>query len=300
MNEITCQECDATFLVPPSRARKARYCGTKCRDRARRSIQNEIVFGSPNPLSAYWAGFLMADGNVTSWGKNQSKISLVLGARDLGHLLQFAQFVGYRGDVRFIPSHDTYAISGSSALMADDLSRWGVVPDKTHVGAVPDIPSELVPDYIRGLIDGDGCICIRDDGLRPEEWSVVLVNNARVTGWVADQMERQLQLHPKTAPSQHNDFSGHTTYRLSLYRQAEIQSFLRWVGYESDVVALSRKRDLARSILQKNVKSPLTLTHGSITETVKGWSRITGITENAIRSRIRAGKDTKEILGFSV
>jgi DNA-binding transcriptional regulator WhiA len=55
---------------------------------------NETIFDSITEASAYWIGFLMADGNVHNAKHGSPIIRLALGAKDRDHILKFAQFTG--------------------------------------------------------------------------------------------------------------------------------------------------------------------------------------------------------------
>ena len=56
------------------------------------------------------------------------------------------------------PKHTAY-IMFSSKKMGEDLVKLGVVPNKTLIlKSLPSIPDNLMKHFIRGYIDGDGCI----------------------------------------------------------------------------------------------------------------------------------------------
>ena len=50
------------------------------------------------------------------------------------------------------------ALTVNSKPLVDALERWGVVPRKTLVYTLPSMEGGLLPSYLRGYIDGDGCI----------------------------------------------------------------------------------------------------------------------------------------------
>ena len=44
--------------------------------------------------------------------------------------------------------------------MAKDLISLGCIPQKSlRLSSLPNIPQEFMCDFIRGFVDGDGCIC---------------------------------------------------------------------------------------------------------------------------------------------
>lgn len=61
---------------------------------------------------------------------------------------------------------ETYGISFNSRKMAQDLSKYGIVPRKTY--ETSHLPLEYIPDdlkihFLRGLFDGDGGLTISAD-----------------------------------------------------------------------------------------------------------------------------------------
>lgn len=123
---------------------------------------------------SYWLGLLHADGYV---GKNGT-VFLELKTAD-GYLVdQFAEFIGFTGEIKSLPPHEfvstngkTYTSSGtrrlsfSSKAMAADLVRMGIVARAKAIHPVPVGYS----DYLRGMFDGNGSI-LRRKKLGSWEW----------------------------------------------------------------------------------------------------------------------------------
>lgn len=131
---------------------------------------NEQSFATVTDESAYWIGFLLADGNVyvrppgSPHGANHS-INLSLQADDRAHLEQFRSFLNSSHPIREAETRDrrtgavtrSVRINISSRSLASDLSRYGVVPRKSLVAIPPPELAESVP-FWRGVLDGDGCL----------------------------------------------------------------------------------------------------------------------------------------------
>jgi hypothetical protein len=50
--------------------------------------------------------------------------------------------------------------SVKSNIMAEDLKKFGIVPNKTLKTRLPIFDNEIIMSYLmRGILDGDGCIC---------------------------------------------------------------------------------------------------------------------------------------------
>lgn len=103
---------------------------------------------------AYWLGWLITDGCISRGG-----ISLVLQKRDL-HILELMQKdLGLENHIK--PFGENYVrFQVWSKKMVNDLSKYGIVPNKTNTVIVPDVSNEFIPPLIRGCMDGDGGLSI--------------------------------------------------------------------------------------------------------------------------------------------
>jgi hypothetical protein len=105
---------------------------------------------------AYMLGFIFADGSV-----REGRDDLVIAQKDRDYLLRLMDIVPGH-DKRVIP-HGNREGMWSLRLhirgLRDALGPFGIVPLKTYVGWFPaDIPDEYFGHYVRGFLDGDGCI----------------------------------------------------------------------------------------------------------------------------------------------
>lgn len=123
-----------------------------------RVIWNENIFQERTPEVAYWAGFLLADGSI---GKNKSNstlryyLTLSLHIKDLNHLNRYREFLGIEKSLRRV-------CQVSKINLIDDMIYWGICPNKTYEPIIPQVSDELFPHFLRGVIDGDGCIYTRE------------------------------------------------------------------------------------------------------------------------------------------
>lgn len=135
--------------------------------RYRKSLDH-LAFSVVTPESAYWAGFLMADGCVTRPAQGQARISLRLAEVDRGHVEKFRAFVGSGRKISTIHERPK-TIAGTpvgastsahlgicSDRVADDLARFGVVPRKSTRETV--LLLDKNKDFWRGYVDGDGSL----------------------------------------------------------------------------------------------------------------------------------------------
>lgn len=114
---------------------------------------------------SYWLGFLYADGYVCSY---HNQIELSLASCDSEHIYKFAKFLSEK-DLDKIKistskkkgfSRCRYIIG--SKHLKDRLISLGCIPNKSKSLKFPDINNfkniDLIYSFIRGYVDGDGCL----------------------------------------------------------------------------------------------------------------------------------------------
>ena len=126
----------------------------------------EHIFKTINDQNtAYWIGFLAADGSCSSYREDQLEIGLA--ARDKEHLEKFAHFINcpissiieYKAKCsnngKFYPSAK---ITVYSKIMRQDLQQYGILPSKSNcnINFLKNIPEDYKLSFIMGYFDGDG------------------------------------------------------------------------------------------------------------------------------------------------
>lgn len=119
---------------------------------------------------AYWLGFLTADGWASKNSKtNSGVVGLELQHSDIDHLKKFNKSL--HGNYQIIDVWKPCGVIGRdpnkkshmamlrifSTTMCNDLEQYGFLDDKTKNIKMPDLQRELIPHYLRGFFDGDGC-----------------------------------------------------------------------------------------------------------------------------------------------
>lgn len=121
---------------------------------------------------AYWLGFLYADGCVNS---DKNIVSVSLKESDTEHLVKLKNFfkatsnkivhrtVTLKGKIYY-----TCSFSVCDKHLKERLIELGCVPKKSLILKFPDISifkyNSLVYPFIRGYIDGDGCLTFSKNG----------------------------------------------------------------------------------------------------------------------------------------
>lgn len=134
------------------------------KDNRRKYTINENFFKEINtPEQAYWLGFLDADGYVY-----RNKIILALQKQDESTIKKFLTSIGSNKSIKYKTvlfdgkkeCHQAY-VSVDSIVMVQDLAKYGCTTKKSLVLAPPTFLSKnLIPYWILGYMDGDGCVSI--------------------------------------------------------------------------------------------------------------------------------------------
>lgn len=111
---------------------------------------------------AYWLGWLLTDGCI-----DKNSVSISLQARDRYILDQFAKDIGVENKVKVF-NKAYYRLYFCSKKIVNDLSKYGIVDNKTFSVVIPDIDEKYVSDFLRGCFDGDGGFSILNSRGRTE------------------------------------------------------------------------------------------------------------------------------------
>lgn len=118
---------------------------------------------------AYFLGFLYADGSISK-DMNCVSMNLQVGDKEilqkLNDLVQPERPLWFRNNQRVRDGEtrrgtkDQFCMSIRSKRIPQMLEKWGCAHNKTykHMEFPSFLSSELIPHFIRGFLDGDGCI----------------------------------------------------------------------------------------------------------------------------------------------
>lgn len=163
-NKITPTEIyRLTKTKPETLIRRMTIMGLQYERIYQKDFNRNIFHTIDTEEKAYWIGFLTADGYLN---EQRNSLTLKLGAIDLNHLKKFALFMedteeSIKQDVGGAYNKDNicYYLNYNSKELTQDLKQYNIFQGKSG----KEIPCifdnlELQKSYIRGLIDGDGCV----------------------------------------------------------------------------------------------------------------------------------------------
>lgn len=118
---------------------------------------NENAFDIMTAESAYWLGFIYADGTID---KKRPILRIILHKKDKIILEKFKQFLNATHPVlEFSNQRETACFQIVSKKLIGRLNLLGVYPQKTKEIMFPYfLPEKYYSDFIRGYFDGDGSL----------------------------------------------------------------------------------------------------------------------------------------------
>ena len=195
------------------------------------------------PEKAYWLGFIYADGYI-SITHNQYKFGISLAEKDcillkkLNFFLKssypintYKQTTGYSKDTIYC------RLLISSQKIVEDLIKHGVVEHKTNVLQKPNIDKHLIPHFIRGYIDGDGCITCSERKDKTIAYKVKILGTESILDFIKAFIEENkiatINQYYKRQPDQ-------TVSSIDFGGNEQVRNFLDLI-YKDSTIHLERK-----------------------------------------------------------
>jgi hypothetical protein len=145
-------------------------------DKKVRTFNDRYFDKIKTPNQAYWLGFIYADGYVIKRTSVRNyELGIQIQSCDIKLLEDFNNELGgvhsitYSHDEKYICGNPKISITDSVTLriysknIVDDLIKNNVIQNKTQSPIFPIVKDDLFFDFLRGYIDGDGCIYINQD-----------------------------------------------------------------------------------------------------------------------------------------
>lgn len=208
------------------------------RKSARRSIIiNHDYFRSiDTPQKAYFLGWMISDGSVvlqkTRPGRSRI-ISLELQSDDKHILEMFVSELGADPSVvKHFDKRNHCYLRFASEEMADDLERYGVVPNKTWISYLPILNDDLMPHLLRGIFDGDGTVTIDKKYGCPH---FAFYGSEQICKDICDYLHEKIGLNK-------NKVSKSTCYHVWWGGEAPSKNFSGYIYDNCGAFVLERKR----------------------------------------------------------
>lgn len=194
---------------------------------------------------AYFLGYLITDGcvHVPKDGR-QSSISLSIKNEDNYILYILKEKIKLNTDV-IIDKRGCSTISMRSDKIAKDLSKFGVVPNKTEITFFPILSrKDLMPHLVRGMIDGDGCIRSTVNKYNKHIHVVDICGTPKVVSGIVNFIEKELGIKSSSI------YNYSETFCQSKWQNINSFFILCDYIYKNSHIYLNRKRNAFINFLQ--------------------------------------------------
>ncbi len=195
------------------RIRKSRYEGPDRRLQESRGGVNVDFFKRWMPEMAYVLGFFAADGCLAKNRRGSHYLQFT--STDIGILRQIKRVMNATQAIRKKPPHEQtfgwspcYLLQIGSVKMYRDMAKLGLTPRKSSRLRLPNVPAAHLPDFVRGLFDGDGSVSYGLYARSSRPQGVVKVLCTRFTS-----ASNKFLVHLKSALGSAADLKGGGVYR---------------------------------------------------------------------------------------
>lgn len=215
-----------------------------------RTQLSDTLFLAPLTANESWLlGLLLTDGCVSP----QNRL-VKLGVTDEDAVRFASQVIGFGSITRVaagrVSEYHGQKIEGKlpiwnyvacSTTLVERLGRWGLVPRKTKTLAFPAVSAISLPDFLRGLWDGDGSWCIdKRDG-------ALLAHFGSASEHFMQDLHVITSQKTVSAAKVRANKRGNL-WQLQYYGRGAV-ALARWLYEEADSMCLARKRAIVEPFL---------------------------------------------------
>lgn len=126
---------------------------------------NVDFFKSNTKKAYYWAGFIAADGWIE---EDRNRLGIGLAIKDIEHIMKFKKAIKAEHTITNFMNDKAARIRISNKTIINDLKNiFNITGRKTFIYTMPIFEDEyLFYEFMRGYIDGDGCLFDTGTGIR--------------------------------------------------------------------------------------------------------------------------------------
>lgn len=232
------------------------YCfkryGLKARPANRIRVNVDSFKNIDDELSAYWLGFIYADGYVSD--KNNFEVTLQ--ERDYWHLVKLKHYLMADVKIGYKESVKAFRFGFQDKQLVDNLKKWGVHPRKSLTLKYPQfLREDLHRHFIRGYWDGDGSLGIYNmrESHRIDYLSLSVIGTLDV---ICEIMKR-LPIDTNHLKLQ-NKYEGKNTYQICFVRR-KAEKVLNWIYSDANIFLDRKKKIYEKAKKMKDIEGQLKL-----------------------------------------
>lgn len=229
---------------------KEKYSDVISRKDGKLEVDSNYFKDINNERKAYWLGFFTADGYVS----DNNRIELCLAEIDKKHVELFKHDIKSNHKISLKKTtinnktFNAYRINITDKELANDLKKLGLNNKKSYTASIPKINNELMPHYIRGLFDGDGCVTKINYG-RGLKVVICTTASEQMVDDITQYIKKELNIDIKYHYSNNDNIID-----LCIYKQEDVKKFYNWI-YKNATVYLNRKYKKFAVLRQDREKS---------------------------------------------
>lgn len=211
-----------------------------------RSFNKRYFKTVDSPSKAYWLGFIYADGYIADNSKTRNyELGIELDYKDRYILEALSNELGnvhkiinrsrtkeYNG---YVFTTNTSVIRIYSKEIVKDLERLGVVQNKTNSVIYPNYNEKYFFDFLRGYLDGDGCISINKRGNLLVSFTC---SNREFLKTIQNIILKKLSIAGNIYKENDKKF------KLMYFRKSDIPKLLSKIYYDPTSIMLLRKYNI--------------------------------------------------------
>ncbi len=196
---------------------------------------------------AYYLGLIASDGNVYRRDNGQCLLSITLQKEDKYILNNFYNILNIN---RTCSETNKYCnLQISSKVIFDDLSKYGIIPNKTWNMHLKNIPKKFMPSFLLGYFDGDGSITHNKHGTITKTDVSICGTKSSIDSisYMLDELNLKYLLILDNRKKYKGEF-----YHLVFKNTTEKYCFLKTI-YENnnDILKLKRKEERVFDLIYK-------------------------------------------------
>lgn len=207
---------------------------------------NIHFFSKYTKESAYWAGFIMADGNIHS---KKNVLQIGLAKKDEKHLVKFNNNIQFTGPIYIDISTDSRKSYISGKWLIEDLKKnYGITSNKTFNCVFPDIPKKYIWHFIRGIFDGDGSVYGKYSPC------ISFIGNKSIIKSIRDLLHNSLELEIQSSNDKAPLYkTKNTKIKQFAYSGENARKIIKWLYKDSNEnIRLDRKYDKCMEWLENS------------------------------------------------
>ena len=215
-----------------------------------RRFNNRYFEKIDTPLKAYFLGFIFADGWITHTPSGSYEFGMELQSGDRYILDKLNEELGNLHIIKTFPPEENIICGNTihktescvlriySKPLVNDLINNNISFNKTHSELFPIVDDKYFFDFLRGYIDGDGCICVTKKSCATS----IVCNIRNILDYIQNKL---LSYGIKTKVY----YKENRIYELGCFNKDDIKKLLRNIYYSSDVFCLTRKKEKAEQLI---------------------------------------------------